>query len=113
MLRIALRAGWIAAVLLVLTALNAGFGNVQDYWQDVIKLCGISVILAVSLNIVNGFTGQFSIGHAGFMAVGAYAGGATSYLLWERAKDVIARQHPGWSSEQVLNQFAASNWWLL
>ena len=33
---------------------------------------GINVILAVSLNVVNGFTGQFSIGHAGFMAVGAY-----------------------------------------
>ena len=32
----------------------------------------MNVILAVSLNVVNGFTGQFSIGHAGFMAVGAY-----------------------------------------
>jgi branched-chain amino acid transport system permease protein len=35
--------------------------------------CGINVILAVSLNLINGFTGQFSLGHAGFMAVGAYA----------------------------------------
>jgi branched-chain amino acid transport system permease protein len=35
-------------------------------------LAGINVILAVSLNVVNGFTGQFSIGHAGFAAVGAY-----------------------------------------
>jgi len=33
---------------------------------------GINVVLAVSLNVVNGFTGQFSLGHAGFMAVGAY-----------------------------------------
>jgi branched-chain amino acid transport system permease protein len=33
---------------------------------------GVNVILAVSLNVVNGFTGQFSIGHAAFMAVGAY-----------------------------------------
>jgi branched-chain amino acid transport system permease protein len=33
---------------------------------------GVNVILAVSLNVVNGFTGQFSLGHAGFMAVGAY-----------------------------------------
>ncbi len=32
----------------------------------------VNVILAVSLNVVNGFTGQFSLGHAGFMAVGAY-----------------------------------------
>ncbi|HTP26311.1 MAG TPA: branched-chain amino acid ABC transporter permease [Anaeromyxobacteraceae bacterium] len=35
-------------------------------------VAGINVILAVSLNVVNGFTGQFSLGHAGFMAVGAY-----------------------------------------
>ncbi|HSN16551.1 MAG TPA: branched-chain amino acid ABC transporter permease, partial [Anaeromyxobacteraceae bacterium] len=34
---------------------------------------GVNVVLAVSLNVVNGFTGQFSLGHAGFMAVGAYA----------------------------------------
>ncbi len=33
---------------------------------------GVNVVLAVSLNVVNGFTGQFSLGHAGFMAVGAY-----------------------------------------
>ena len=38
-------------------------------------LVGVNVILAVSLNVVNGMTGQFSIGHAGFMAVGAYLGG--------------------------------------
>ena len=42
---------------------------------------GVNVILAVSLNIVNGMTGQFSIGHAGFMAVGAYSAGLTSKLL--------------------------------
>ncbi|MBA3765783.1 MAG: branched-chain amino acid ABC transporter permease, partial [Acidobacteria bacterium] len=35
-------------------------------------LSGIAITLAVSLNLINGFTGQFSIGHAGFMAVGAY-----------------------------------------
>ena len=33
---------------------------------------GISIIMAVSLNLINGYTGQFSLGHAGFMAVGAY-----------------------------------------
>lgn len=42
------------------------------YWLlNVILIC-INVILAASLNLINGFTGQFSIGHAGFMAVGAY-----------------------------------------
>ena len=40
---------------------------------------GVNIILAVSLTIVNGYTGQFSIGHAGFMAIGAYTAGATTY----------------------------------
>jgi branched-chain amino acid transport system permease protein len=44
----------------------------NPYFMQVVMLCGINVILAVSLNLINGFTGQFSIGHAGFMAVGAY-----------------------------------------
>ncbi len=42
---------------------------------------GINVILAVSLNLVNGFTGQFSIGHAGFMAVGGYTAGFITYYV--------------------------------
>ena len=39
-------------------------------------LIGVNIILAVSLNLINGFTGQFSIGHAGFYAVGAYTSAA-------------------------------------
>ncbi|ACG75596.1 inner-membrane translocator [Anaeromyxobacter sp. K] len=42
-----------------------------DYTLILVNV-GVNVILAVSLNVVNGFTGQFSLGHAGFMAVGAY-----------------------------------------
>ena len=38
----------------------------------VFNLCAIYIILALSLNLLNGFTGLFSLGHAGFMAVGAY-----------------------------------------
>ncbi len=41
---------------------------------------GVNITLAVSLNIVNGMTGQFSIGHAGFMAVGAYIAGVVSKM---------------------------------
>lgn len=46
------------------------------YYLDVLVTIGINVILAVSLNLVNGYTGQFSLGHAGFMAVGAYTSAA-------------------------------------
>ena len=42
---------------------------------------GVNVVLAVSLNVVNGFTGQFSLGHAGFMAVGAYTAAKVSLAL--------------------------------
>lgn len=38
----------------------------------VFNLCAIYIVLALSLNMLNGFTGLFSLGHAGFMAVGAY-----------------------------------------
>lgn len=50
------------------------FGFIQDYWERNIIYACINIILAVSLNLINGITGQFSIGHAGFMAVGAYVG---------------------------------------
>ena len=82
-------------IVLVLIALNAymseaglfGFG-VPPYYARVIMLAGINVILAVSLNLITGFTGQFSIGHAGFMAVGAYSSAyLTVYFAqgWERS----------------------------
>ncbi|MEQ1832464.1 MAG: branched-chain amino acid ABC transporter permease [Candidatus Eisenbacteria bacterium] len=60
--------------ILALVALNVLLPRVVNpYHFQVLMLIGINVVLAVSLNLVNGFTGQFSIGHAGFMAVGAYA----------------------------------------
>src|SRR6059036_258611 len=43
-----------------------------EYAFQNINHIGIAIVLAVSLNLVNGLTGQFSIGHAGFMAVGGY-----------------------------------------
>lgn len=45
----------------------------NSYYYDILIGIGINVILAAGLNLVNGYTGQFSLGHAGFMAVGAYA----------------------------------------
>jgi branched-chain amino acid transport system permease protein len=38
----------------------------------VFNLCAIYIVLALSMNLLNGFTGLFSLGHAGFMAIGAY-----------------------------------------
>jgi branched-chain amino acid transport system permease protein len=56
------------------------------YSTHIVLHVGIAMTLAVSLNIVNGWTGQFSIGHAGFMTLGGYVAGAItlygSLLLW-------------------------------
>jgi branched-chain amino acid transport system permease protein len=59
-----------AVALPLLWALQAA---VTPYQTIVLIGVGVNVVLAVSLNVVNGFTGQFSLGHAGFMSVGAYA----------------------------------------
>ena len=47
-------------------------GILNAYYIQLLMLVGINIVMTVSLGMVNGFTGQFSIGHAGFMAVGAY-----------------------------------------
>jgi branched-chain amino acid transport system permease protein len=47
-------------------------GMLNQYYQINLTSMCINIILAVSLNLINGFTGQLSLGHAGFMAVGAY-----------------------------------------
>ena len=51
------------------------------YYLSVAIDAGINVILAVSLNLINGHTGQFSLGHAGFMAVGGYTAASFSIAL--------------------------------
>lgn len=48
-------------------------GVVDGYIQATIATICINIVLAVSLNLITGFTGQFSLGHAGFMSIGAYA----------------------------------------
>jgi branched-chain amino acid transport system permease protein len=60
----------IATVLAGIAGLQLLLGATLDpYVIRVLSVCGINVMLAVALNLVNGTTGQFSIGHAGFMAV--------------------------------------------
>ncbi|MDI3297563.1 MAG: branched-chain amino acid ABC transporter permease [Bacillota bacterium] len=77
MVRRYLRAGNLAVCALLVATFLAGqvaiaSGWLNPYYQVQLFSMGINVILAVSLNLINGFTGQFSLGHAGFMAVGAY-----------------------------------------
>jgi branched-chain amino acid transport system permease protein len=76
--RLAVMSGIVLAVYAAGLGVQAGF---IEYVQRILLLAGINVILAVGLNLINGTTGQFSIGHAGFMAVGAYGCAYTGTLL--------------------------------
>jgi branched-chain amino acid transport system permease protein len=74
------------------------------YPLRIVILAGINIILAVSLNLINGFTGQFSIGHAGFMAIGAY-GAAWVAMTFGSAIRAAVSFLPAFASDAVLLVF--------
>ena len=93
------RSALAALVLVALYAIGALLEeNVIEYVVRIFLICGINTILAVGLNLINGTTGQFSIGHAGFMAVGAYT---TAFTVIQLENALF----PG-ASELVLGQVA-------
>ena len=94
--RLALAAGIGAAAVLQLAN-----GWIDPYTTQVILFAAINVILAVSLNLVMGETGQFSLCHAAFMAVGAY----TSALLTGKALPVLL-PHLSWTGSSWATQIA-------
>jgi len=64
--------------LVLVFILNLFTGYIDPYYYTILIYIGINIILATSLNLINGYTGQFSLGHAGFMAIGAYLSVALS-----------------------------------
>ena len=62
----------ISIILLIIIFVIIANRNFDSYVIRILNLCAIYIILGVSLNLINGFTGQFSLGHAGFMSIGAY-----------------------------------------
>lgn len=68
---------FLVAILAIILA-NLFTDQINPYYYQLIIYCGINIILASSLNLINGYTGQFSLGHAGFMAIGAYVSTAVS-----------------------------------
>ncbi len=63
--------------------------SISPYYLQILSLAGINIILAVSLNLINGFTGQFSIGHAGFMAIGGYVSAFITLTFGERLREAL------------------------
>lgn len=67
--------------------------TVDEYVLSIINFVGIYTILAVSLNITNGFTGLFSLGHPGFMAIGGYV---TAILTFPVSRKSMFLELPQW-----------------
>ncbi len=61
-----------SAILFALLQTLLSLGILNAYWEGILIVICINIILTVSLNLVSGFLGELSLGHAGFMAVGAY-----------------------------------------
>ncbi len=60
------------AVVLASVIFSQFADQINPYYYTIIIYIGINIMLATSLNLINGFAGQFSLGHAGFMAIGGY-----------------------------------------
>jgi branched-chain amino acid transport system permease protein len=86
----AILGGFLLFIFLFALTAERPFASHLAYYYDILINIGINVILAVSLNLVNGYTGQFSLGHAGFMAVGAYAAGSWTVNLGPALTNFLA-----------------------
>jgi len=80
-----------AALIALLFVLNrACDAYLNPYYLQILVYIGINIVMATSLNLINGFTGQFNLGHAGFMAVGAYASAAFSVYAHPALRSLLA-----------------------
>lgn len=82
-------------VVLLFTGLHFAELHLDSYNKQILSLIAINAILALSLNLIYGFTGMFSLGHAGFMAVGAYV--CTLFILTPAQKEtmwILEEIHP-------------------
>lgn len=70
------------AALLLAAWLIHRYGWLNPYQQQILMYVGINIILTASLNLVNGYMGEFAVGHAAFMAVGAYVSSLVTVRLF-------------------------------
>jgi branched-chain amino acid transport system permease protein len=72
---------WLLVAVVAALAVSYFSAQFNRYYLGIAIDIGINIILAVSLNLINGHTGQFSLGHAGFMAVGGYTAAKFTLVL--------------------------------
>ena len=65
--------GCVAVLAIVVPYLLISVGIIDAYTAQIITLGGVNAIMAISVNVICGITGQLSLGQAGFMAIGSYA----------------------------------------
>ena len=78
----------IVAVFYIVVTVMIQTGNASRHMQSLLVPICVNVVLAVSLNLVIGFLGELSLGHAAFMSVGAYTGGLLSIFIENRFPDL-------------------------
>src|SRR5258708_30262440 len=88
-------AGWVLATLVVLLGLEFGLQALvpDSSIRQLLMLAAIYVMVAVSLNVINGMAGQFSIGHAGFVGLGAYTAAIVASRLHASLGDSVDFAH--------------------
>lgn len=74
---------WTVLILFVFSLIQVliSMGVINSYYESTLFTICINMILAVSLNLIVGICGQFSLGHAGFMAIGAYCAGIVTRMM--------------------------------
>lgn len=70
-------------VSIVIITVLAKLDLINNYFQTILTTICINIIMSASLNIVNGYMGEFSCGHGGFMAVGAYVSSVLGLILFK------------------------------
>lgn len=84
----------LTVILYFLIQILRNAGVVNNYHIQILMFAGINIIMTVSLNLVNGFTGQFCIGHAGFMSLGAYGAAVVTTMIFKGSAVAQAAQIP-------------------
>jgi branched-chain amino acid transport system permease protein len=84
----------IVIVLYLAMIILQKLGIFNKYYIQVVMFAGINIIMTASLNLVNGFTGQFCIGHAGFMSLGAYGAAVITTMVFGGKSISVLAQTP-------------------
>jgi branched-chain amino acid transport system permease protein len=96
----------LGGVVAIAILLAVGYGLERlpgmAYYYRIIVLIGVNITLAVSLNIINGHAGQFSLGHAGFMAIGAYSSAFLTVFYFSPMIDRMAEGRQQWMAQNGL-----------